>query len=621
MADKSKDTRTDAEEFGNALQSLREGLIGFGRFRRRWAALEGFGRFAVLAPGALLIWFVLDWTVGLPEWPLVVSFGVIGIFWIFALVAWVVPPLLERIDPEREALNVEDLHGKLDNSLIASLQLGGKVEEAGPEGKKSATGHSPALVQELVRRTIQKWKEMDVRGLLDVRSARLWLRVGALVVGFWGVIIIAAPHALRSRASHMGYAWATVLDTLFPVRLEVSPGDLRLVRGESVDLDLTVHGARRRNARLLQRIENEDGEDVEKVRRLKLTDGRARYHQESVLKSFRYRFAYGRERSEEYQVRVADLPRLEAINYELVYPAYTGQPPRTLVGRVPRLRALAGTSVLVSFAATTELNRDLCYVQWQDGSKQPVSINGRFGHFSFALTEPDRATIHLYGAYGRKFKMKRPISFEVAVQKDQAPAAQVLLKKKNLTMLADEARAFSFRWLAEDDFGISEVTMEYHVEGVDELLGRPVREGEVARRIEPPRDRVRDIFKKPLSGLNPPLEPGDRVTIRLRARDNNTETGPRIGRAQPIEIVVVRPDLGQFVEKEYGFGRRSLLGEIRKIKRATNLLVQPEKTVRTEDKFDIQRKDLKSRISQESWPSGSEDAVGDYFRLLSGEEE
>jgi hypothetical protein len=462
---------------------------------------------------------------------------------------------------------------------------------------------------------------MDARGLLDVRPARLWLRGGAVVVALWGLILIAAPGAFRERADHMRYAYATAMDALFPVSLEVSPGDVRLVRGEPVDLDLTVHGARRRDARLLQRIEAEDGTEEERVRQLRLTDGRVSYHQDSVERSFRYRFAYGSEFSDEHRVLVADLPQLEAINYELVYPAYTGQPPRTLVGRVPRLRALSGTSVLVSFAATTELSRELSYVQWQDGSKQPVSINGRFGHFSFALTEPDRATIHLYGAYGRKFKMKRPISFEVSVQKDLPPTVQVLLRKKSLTMLAEEARAFSFRWLAEDDFGVSEVTMEYHLEGIDELLGRPVREGESSRRIEPARDRVRDIFKQPLAGLTPPLEPGDRVTIRLRATDNNTETGPRVGRAQPLEIVVVRPDLAQFVEKDYGFGHRSLLGEIRKIKRSTNLLVDPQKTVRTEEKFDIQRKKLKSRVSQESWPSGSEDAVGDYFRLLSGEQQ
>jgi hypothetical protein len=612
-------------DFREALQDLRKGLVRFGRFRRRWSVLQGFGRFAVLAPGVLLLWLLCDWAIGIPEWPLLISLGLIATFWLVTLVAWVVPPLLRGVRPEREALNVERLHGDLDNRLIGSLQLGREIAEAAERARgqdeESSLGYAPGLVRELIRRSAAEFRELDVRGLLNVRSARLWLRCGAVVVALWGLILVVAPGALRARADNVRYAWATVLDALFPVQLEVSPGDVRLVRGEPVDLDLIVHGARRRDVRLLQTTESEDGTTEEQVRHLTLDGGRVRYHEEAVEQSFRYRFAYGRKESEEYRVLVADLPRLEAINYELVYPAYTGQPPRTLVGRVPRLRALSGTSVLVSFAATTELNRDLCYVEWQDGSRQPVSINGRFGHFSFALTEPDRATIHLYGVYGRKFKMKRPISFEVTVQKDKPPVVQVLLRKKDLTILAEEARAFSFRWLAEDDFGVSEVTMEYHVEGVDELLGRPVREGEVSHRIEPPRDRVRDIFQKPLEGLTPPLAPGDRVTIRLHARDNNTETGPSVGRAQPLEIVVVRPDLGQFVEKEYGFGQRSVLGEIRKIKRSTNLLVDPKKTVRTEETFDIRRKKLKSRVSQESWPSGSEDAVGDYFRLLSGEQQ
>jgi hypothetical protein len=106
--------------------------------------------------------------------------------------------------------------------------------------------------------------------------------------------------------------------------------------------------------------------------------------------------------------------------------------------------------------------------------------------------------------------------------------------------------------------------------------------------------------------------------MTVSAKDSNTETGPRLGRSQPVEIVVVRPDLAGFVESRFGFEAQALLGGLHKIKRATDLLVDPVKTIRTEAKQEIGKHSLKSRVGHETWPSGSEDAVGDYFRLLSG---
>jgi len=126
-----------------------------------------------------------------------------------------------------------------------------------------------------------------------------------------------------------------------------------------------------------------------------------------------------------------------------------------------------------------------------------------------------------------------------------------------------------------------------------------------------------EIFKT----LAPPLEPGDRITITVSAKDNNTESaaGPGVGRAAPIEIVIVRPDLGAYVEQQFGFGTDPLLGGLRHVQRATNLLIEAERTAYTEAKSPVDKQDVKSRVGAENWPGGSQDAVGDYFRLLSGE--
>jgi len=214
--------------------------------------------------------------------------------------------------------------------------------------------------------------------------------------------------------------------------------------------------------------------------------------------------------------------------------------------------------------------------------------------------------------------MKKPLSFELRVLQDRAPTVRIRMKQRKLIMLVEQAATFGFEFIAEDDFGVAETTLDYRIDTIDELLGRAPRDVRMQRRVDPPQDRVREKFAEFLRTLDPPLAPGDRITLTVSAQDNNTETGPRLGRSRPIEIVVVAPDMAQFREDQFGFGGEVLLGGLRRVKRETNLLIPPSKAVRTEEKRTVPKQGLKARISKESWPSGSEDTVGQYFQILSG---
>lgn len=600
----------------NPLSSVVAAVRGFGLSRKRWAMAEGLAWVVILGPGSLLAWFALDWAVRLPAWPLLALFVLAVLAALGAVTLRLVPAMLRRIQVEREARLIEALHGQLDNQLIGSLQLGREVAEA-----KGPLGYSAGLVHALLERTVRRLAEMDLCRLLDLRRPRRLLRVAASTALLCVLCLVFAREAVRARVERLGDAWAVVLDSLFPVTLVVHPGDVAVVRGRPVTLRVEARGARRRQVTLVRQELGRDKALPKPIASvLALAQGSASFEVARAEESFAYEFEYAGRRSARHTVTVGDLPTVSAIHYELAYPAYTGQAPRTLVGYVARLQGLVGTDVLVSFAATTDLHPDHCWVEWLDGSRQPVAVSGRFGHFSFTLARPERASLHLTGVCGPGFEMERPLSFEVATQADEAPTVQVLLRNRKLTMMAEEAAAFALGWTADDDFGVAEVTLDLKVEGVDPLLGRPVRQGSQSQRFDPPRDRVRGRFAELFKGLSPPLEAGDRITLNVLARDNNTETGPRLGRAQPVEIVIVRPDLAAFTEKRFGFDAQGLLGGLVKIKRETDLLVEPVRTVRTEARQEVARHDLKSRVADETWPSGAEDAVGDYFRLLSGVE-
>ncbi len=602
-----------SHELQSSLDALHREVARFGAFRKRWAVLHGLSLAVLALPGTLLAWFALDWAFKLPDWPLFVLFVLAAGYGVVTACLRLGRPLLRRIAILREAHVIESLHGKLDNQLIGSLELGREVIDTQAKGGK--LGYSPEFVALLLAQTATRLSSLRFHSLVDLkRSKRLLSAAGTVALAVLLCLVFASA-AVNERVRRLQDAYATVLDTLFPVTFNVRPGDIAIVRGRPVELSIEVRGARRTDVRLHR---TDLKTKLTETTALVLNQQKTSFTVAKSAESFTYTFEYGGRSTPSYKVLVDDLPEINAINYELAPPVYTGQPARTLTGRLPRVAGLAGTSALVSFAATTNLHPDLCYVEWADGSRQALSVSGRFAHFGFTLAKPDRATIHLTGILGKGFEMEHPVSFELAVQTDAPPTVRVTLRNRQITMLAEEAANFVLDWVAEDDFGVTEVNLDYHIDTVDALLGRAPREGAVPRRIEPARDLVKGRFAEMFKALDPALQPGDRITITLTARDNNTETGPGIGKSLPVEIIVVRPDLSGFMEKQFGFGTPDLLGGLQKVKRATDLLVDPVKTVRTEKPRPVEKQDLKVRADQEVAPAAAGDAQADYFNLLSG---
>lgn len=602
------------------LNQIENRILGFGRFRRSWKILDGLGRFVVYAPGAFLLWAVLDGLLKLPAWPLVILFLAVCCWTLVAAVRWIVFPQLAGVDTRNEALVVEQLHGSLDNQVIGSLQLGQEVLDAeDAEGK--GLGYSSNLVNALVQRSVNRLKEFDLHSLLDLSEAKKILGWACAVVLVFALLFAGAQDFLRERHARLLDAYATVMDALFPVTMVVSPGDKPVVRGTSLKLAVEVIGARR-NEVLLHRQEQVTGETS--TTPLNIDHEHAEFEIAETLSDFTYFFEYGGRNSSTHEIRVDDLPQIKAINYEITPPSYTGQPMRLMTGRVSKLQGLSGTSVFVSFAANTRLHPELCYVEWLNGDKQGIDISGRFGSFAFNILKKERLSIHLTGHFGGGFEMTQPLSIEINMLRDAPPSIQMLVKRSSeeVVMSAGAVAALRLPWLAQDDFGVKEVSVQYEVEAINELLGRGKRIGSSSMVVDPPRERAKGVFQDIFRGITPALAPGDRVKLILSARDNNTETGPGLGKSEPLQILLVGTDFGMFVENEFDLRNRResalLLKAVGQVKRATDLLKAPIRTVRTESPQDFKKHIVDARPGQKSMLGESEDDVGRYFDLLSG---
>ncbi|HEV7405943.1 MAG TPA: hypothetical protein VGO11_23560, partial [Chthoniobacteraceae bacterium] len=363
-----------APTVGPSLNSLRTAVTDFGRYRKRWAVLHAASVAVLALPGALLLWFALDWAFKLPAWPLLGLFVIALGGGLAVAIYRLIHPLRQRVEAEREALVIESLHGGLDNQIIGALQLGREVHEG------SARGYAVDYVAVLLEQTRGRVSDLRLPKLVDLTRTRRLLAAASAVLILLLLVLVIFPSAVTERLHRLQNAYATVMDTLFPVDLRVSPGDTAVVRGRPITLSLEAVGARRHEV-VLRRTDLQTKKSYDTP--LLLQQQRAAFTIEKTTDSFSYEFEYGGRRTPAHRVLVDDLPEISAINYELAPPAYTGQPTRTLTGRLPRVAGLAGTNVLVSFAATTDLHPELCFVEWADGSKQALSVSGRFAHFGF----------------------------------------------------------------------------------------------------------------------------------------------------------------------------------------------------------------------------------------------
>ena len=599
--------------------AVRRAVTDFGRRRRAWRFLRELCLYLAVSLMAVLAWAVADWLLPLHPILVVAGLAAAGLIVVAGLAAWAAKAFLRRESLHREAVLIETFHGKLDNSLIGTLQL---VEEA-KAGGALATG-STELIGALAAQAADRLKAEHLPRLIDRRPAATAAGAALALLAVAGLLAALVPGFIAGRIASARGGYLALTEVLWPVRLAVMPGDRTLLRGEEgVTLAVEVAGGGAYGSAKLV-AENEEGGafiDVElplsanaKVRRAeKVVDAETAA---AVEKSFAYRFAVGRHISKPYTIRVVERPRIENMSAELHFPAYTQMMPQQLAGMFSAIRALRETAVTLSLAANKPLQKATLIFNNDDRTAQPLDISGRFAATQFSVKADAEARLDLVCEDG--YPMKESVRFKIEPIEDAAPEVQILLKKDELMLLKDEVKSFTFAYTASDDFGVSQVQVFYQVEPVDPTLGREKRSGEFKPlAFARPEQKIRDVMSKLFADVD--VKPGDRVTFYMVATDNNTKTGPSTGRSLSYSFVVVLPNLAGYNQPEFDWAlRRSLLlGTLSKVRRNTDFLRLPERQVTAEKTVPAPKHKLAAHVASESWPAGVEQAVMDYLRLLS----
>jgi hypothetical protein len=318
-------------------------------------------------------------------------------------------------------------------------------------------------------------------------------------------LTIASPGRTAEALGGVFSPLATMIDPVLPA-LVVSPGDIEVLRGTDVQLEITAAG------RAFVGLTWQAAGDVARSEELSVVEGRAAHVFRTVSAPITYSVV-GDEGggSDTYRIVPVDPLFVSDLVLSVVYPPHTGFPADEYRGGPPPLRLPAGSSLtfeglasrplssvrLVDSTGTTALEFDV-----QETTFQGRWVPGADGVFDWDFRDLTGAPAEI-----------QPESLEVLVIPDLAPAISIPMPGRDTVLPLNLRQPLVIE--AGDDYGLRRLELvAYRVTSFGER-GDPVAQGfDVGGQ--------RAVLARPLLDLTQwGLLPGDTVHYYARAIDNS----------------------------------------------------------------------------------------------------
>ena len=489
------------------------------KFVARWRTVEGLEALC-LAATALVVLAALGVGVDLVKErllyaPLVFSVGSILI--LLALAGFTVYSFLRRRRLTWAARAIELQRPELRNNLINSLQLYPQLADPG-----KGAGVSAPMILALIRQTRAQIRDLQPADLVDTRPLRTKARVLALAAA--PVIALALWHPgfpARSLA-----LVAHPLEHLPPAEIfiHVVTRDVRVIRGTAVSVEAVTSGARPEAVELAFRRPRATGSGEDgAVETVAMNTGDSagdanRYATvlAEVTEDLDYQVVTGPFASPWYRITAVDRPVVTGLKVTLYPPHYTGLPDETFTSG--NVRGIKGSTL--SFSASANKPLAGAVVALDDGREVPLKVTGDLAQGSLVLFRSQRYRIRIEDGFGFE---NLPVPYAMHAVPDGFPVVEMLKPSEDLEVNGDERIALEYR--ANDDYGLQEVTLVATIGERQERI--PVWRAELTRQL-------RETFVWDLDDMG--LDEGDVVVYHLEVLDNDTISGPKLGKSRPLSL-------------------------------------------------------------------------------------
>ncbi len=217
-------------------------------------------------------------------------------------------------------------------------------------------------------------------------------------------------------------------------------------------------------------------------------------------------------------------------------PDYTDMGRRTASGSTGHIETVVGSEVTLETYPLMDVE-DVEMVLETDSGRRTVSMEESSGGSrltkTFVVTEP--------GEY--HFRAKRPdgtrvnegATRSIELVEDRPPSVSITSHEGRVQVSPEDVLEIEFA--VEDDFGIDEIERVHYFAGSED--SKTVEPVDVGSLSDQPK-KAEGSFKFDLRPLS--LKPKDTVVFRLQATDNNSRTGPSIGKSPKLRLRVSSPE-------------------------------------------------------------------------------
>ncbi len=502
------------------------------RMRRRLYAVgtaAGAGRAALAALLLLVAAVWLDLILDLSP-PLRIALSLGAALLGAALLAWFISRMIGEAAPRLLARRMDGTlasHGR----ILSGVELSLAPSPAGP----LSAGLAALAVEDAARLAGGVVAGSAIPARPAVRSSAAF--AGALfVLALLAMLMprLAATQWLRFSdpyGDHPPYS---------PISLQVHPGDVRVVYGDSLDIRAVAGGAPVERVELV--MVDAAGQAQERLPMFPEPDGRWRATIASVTAAGRYFVRADSARSHRYAIDVATLPRIEEVRFRITPPAYTNQPPYE--GKMPKegIAGLPGTRVELWARSNRPLAGGSLEFQADDGvvrSDLKAAAESREAAGSFEIAQAGRIQVQVRDVDGQP--SKDAFTASVTVLADQRPFVR-LLKPQSQSFATPEV-VLPIEIAAEDDYGVARVQL---FRSLNHSRPLPL-DVEVET---PPAPRSQITVPLPLSQYG--VRAGDVIQLFARVEDNDP-AGMKGSESAVVQIQIIsQQDFERMMRTRYG---------------------------------------------------------------------
>ncbi len=485
----------------------------------------------------------------------------IGVSSLLLLALALLRPLLRRLSDVSLAADVERRFPVLRERLLTTLDLAPALAAgqagAAAAGKPYASAFSTQMTDALARETHQAASDLNFRRAVSLRPLRNGVLTCAFTFVLLGLHMVFAREAFATWLRRMADPRADIAPYA-KTRVQIVPDAVLLPRGEGTGITVKTWGDPVTTCVLKV---HQDGDDSKQWTTLQLSNPTPIPNapaDEKDARKFRYRFASlahsvslvasaSDGRSNERSVIVEDRPTLLNVRLNLHFPAYMRRKDQSLPETTGAIAAPVGTTVDVVGVANKPLKTAVYVRDNADIGPWPVHGVQTNGHLNVIRD----GTYRLKLVDTHDFSNVNPPRYEIRAMKDEAPSVQILRPATDVDLVAGGSVPLVAH--ATDDYGVQSAKLMYDVTHEENLrTGRDstshIGKGALPLPGEYGATSVDIRQRWYISSVSPKV--GDVIRYEVDDLDNDTVSGPHVGRSMAYRIRVVSATEMQMKLKE-----------------------------------------------------------------------